>query len=202
MLVSVAGKEYNVKEAKTKEELLKGLKGVSNLPKGEGMLFFMPDQLSQTVFTMEDMLIPLDIVFINQDKEVVDVAANVQPGQPQVVSTTENLEDGDYIAYVLEVNPNSGIEVGDDVEFETDEEDNTPMLKILGPDGEVQGEVGMGARIFRRAFTKQLIRYVKKAVAYSNDEAKFISICKAIGRKMFKEIKAQDNRKPEYVQNK
>lgn len=194
MKIKVNDKEYNVQVVKEEKELEQGLKGVKELPEDGGMLFVMPDQLTQQVFTMKDMLIPLDIIFINQDREVIDVSENVQPGQPQVVSTTEYMGPGDYVAYVLEVNPGSGVEIGDNVEFE-----ETPMLQIIGPDGEVQGEVGVGARIFSRKKTKQLVKWAKIAGANIEDEEKFNSICKRLGKIMFKELKAQDSRKPEYV---
>jgi translation elongation factor EF-1alpha len=62
-------------------------------------------------------------------------------------------------------------------------------------------ELWGGERIFRRAFTKQLIRLVKQADSVKNDEEQYNRICKRIGKKMFKEIKAQDNRPAEYVQS-
>lgn len=196
MVVQINNKEYKVKEAKTEQELEQGLKGVEQLPENEGMLFYLQDELPQQVFTMKGVKIPLDIVFINQDQEVVAVSKNCQPGQKYVINTTENIEEGDYIAYVLEVNPNSGIKVGDDLEFEGE----GPVMKVLAQDGSTQMALWGGERIFRRAFTKQLIRLVKLADQSKNEEEKF-SLYKRIGKKMFKEIKNQNERPPEYVQS-
>ena len=69
-------KLYKVKEAKTEEEKRKGLQGVSELPEDEGMLFYFnpPEDVSMW---MKDTLIPLDIVFINDDEEVVYVGEGV-----------------------------------------------------------------------------------------------------------------------------
>ena len=190
--IEIGGKKYNVQEAKTEEELNKGLIGVQELPEDEGMLFYMPDELSQEVFTMKGMKIPLDIIFINQDQEVIDVRENCKPGQKHVVSTTEYIEDGDYIAYVLEVNPNSGIKVGDSLEFE----DKAPVMKVLAQDGSVQMELWGGERIFSRKNTKVLIRKAKKA-DLSKDDKDY----KALGKYMFKCIKGQNERPAEYVES-
>lgn len=159
------------------------------------MLFYLTDKSFQEVFTMEDMKIPIDIIFINQDQEVIYVAENCQPGQKRVVSSTENLDEDDYIAYVLEVNPKSGIEVGDDLDFEEDN-DKEPVMKVLAQDGSVQMLLFSGERIVSRRETRILIKKAKKA-DLSKDEKDY----RALGRYMFKVIKGQDTRKPEYVEN-
>ena len=190
--IKIGGKEYKVEEARTDEELENGLRGTKELPEDEGMLFYIPDESSQQTFTMDGMEIPLDIIFINQDQEVIDVRRDCQPGQNQIVSTTENIGEGDYVAYVLEVNPNSGIQVGDSLEF--DEEG--PVMKVLAQDGSTQMELWGGERIFSRKNTVVLIRKAKKA-DISKDDKDY----KALGRYMFKCINIQDTRKPEYVES-
>lgn len=190
--IKIGGKEYEVKEARTDEELENGLKGIKNLPENEGMLFYMPDESSQQVFTMDGMEIPLDIIFINQDQEVVDVRDNCQPDQEQIVSTTESIDEGDYIAYVLEVNTNSGIQIGDVLEL--DEEG--PVMKVLAQDGSTQMELWGGERIFSRKNTVVLIKKARKADISKEDKD-----YKALGRYMFKCINTQDTRKPEYVES-
>ena len=70
MKVTVEDKEYNVKVAKSDEDKIRGLQGVKNLPENEGMLFIYDEP--QTVgFWMVDTDIPLDIIFINDDEEVI-----------------------------------------------------------------------------------------------------------------------------------
>ena len=69
--IEIGDKLYNVKEAKTKEERSKGLSGIKELPEDEGMLFYLDDP--NPSFWMKDTLIPLDIVFINDDCEVISV---------------------------------------------------------------------------------------------------------------------------------
>lgn len=188
--ITINNKKYSVKEAKTDKEREEGLRNYNELPEGEGMLFYMDDEQSQQVFTMKGMKFPLDIIFINQNQDVVDVRTNCQPEEKQVVSTTEHIGEGDYIAYVLEVNPNSGVEVGDSLDFEED----TPVMKVLFPDGSEQMALYGGERIFSRKNTRVLIKKAKKAAESLSD-----SDYKALGKYMFKCIKIQDERAPEYV---
>lgn len=189
--ITIGNKQYKVIEAKTEAERRVGLINYDELPEGEGMLFYMDDEKSQQVFTMKGMKFPLDILFINQDQEVVSAHHDCQPDKESVVSTTEHLQEGDYIAYVLEVNPKSGIEVGDSFDF--DEE--TPVMKVLFPDGSEQMALYGGERIFSRKNTRVLIKKAKKAAETLSD-----SDYKALGKYMFKCIKIQDEREPEYVQ--
>ncbi len=189
-IISIGNKQYKIIEAKTEEQRREGLNNYDELPEGEGMLFYMDDEKSQQVFTMKEMKFPLDILFINQDQEVISANHDCKPGQESVVSTAEHMEEGDYIAYVLEVNPGSGIEVGDSFDFEED----TPVMKVLFPDGSEQMALYGGERIFSRKNTRVLIKKAKKAAESMSD-----SDYKALGKYMFKCIKIQDEREPEYV---
>ncbi len=190
--VTIAGKTYNVEEARTEEELSKGLKGVEEIPKDGGMLFYMDDQLQQQVFTMKGVNIPLDIIFIDQDYEVVDAKNNCEPGQKFVIGTMKEGDEGDYIAYVLEVNANSGISEGDELEIEGS--DDEPVMKVLFPDGSEQYQLWGGERIFSRSNTRILIKKAKRAQESQEDKD-----FKALGRYIFKCIKTQDERPAEYV---
>ena len=190
MTITIGNKQYEVIEAKTEAERRVGLINYDELPEGEGMLFYMDDEKPQQVFTMKGMKFPLDILFINQDQEVVSAHHDCQPDQESVISTTENLQEGDYIAYVLEVNPNSGIEVGDSFDFDED----TPVMKVLFPDGSEQMALYGGERIVSRRETRILIKKAKKA-----QQSQLEKDYKALGRYIFKVIEKQDNREPEYV---
>jgi uncharacterized membrane protein (UPF0127 family) len=68
----------NVKLAITQDEQLQGLRFTETLSPNEGMLYIMnsPDRYP---FWAKDMKFPLDIIYVSQDKVVVDFAENVQP---------------------------------------------------------------------------------------------------------------------------
>lgn len=181
--IHIGDKEYNVKEAHTEEEKRKGLQGVTELPKNEGMLFFF-DEPQEVSMWMQNTLIPLDIIFINEDDEVIKVVQGVPNDEtPIVVQDT---------LYVLEVNVNSGIKEGDELEIE----DDGPIMKVLAQDGTSQMSLFGGERIFSRKNTVVLIRKAKKA-----DKTKSENDLRALGRYMFKCIKGQDERPAEYVKS-
>lgn len=183
--IEIGNKKYKVQEARTEEEKEKGLQGVTELPENEGMLFYF-DPPEDVSMWMKDTLIPLDIVFINDDEEVVYVGEGVPNTETQM--TVQN------VAYVLEVNSGSGIQEGDELDFE--EEDDAPVMKVLAQDGSTQMDLWGGERIFSRKNTVVLIRKAKKA-NMSKDDKDY----RALGRYMFKCIKGQDERPPEYVES-
>lgn len=181
--IHIGDKEYNVKEAHTEEEKRKGLQGVTELPKNEGMLFFF-DEPQEVSIWMQNTLIPLDIIFIDDDNEVIKVVQGIPNNEtPIVVQDT---------LYVLEVNVNSGIKEGDELEIE----DDGPIMKVLAQDGTSQMSLFGGERIFSRKNTVVLIRKAKKA-----DKTKSENDLRALGRYMFKCIKGQDERPAEYVKS-
>lgn len=189
MKIEIGDKEYNVTCAKTEEERIKGLQGVTELKEDEGMLFFF-DEPQTVIFWMKDTLIPLDIIFIDEDMEVI----SIYKGKPESTIMAEE----DNVKFVLEVNQNSGIKEGDELDIEEDEE--LPTMKVIAPDGSTQMELKGGERIFSRKQTKILIRKAKKAFKYKKDNEKYERYCKSLGKYMFMAIKQQDEREPEYVE--
>lgn len=186
MKIEIGDKEYNVTCAGTEEERIKGLQGVTELKDDEGMLFFFEEP--QTVgFWMKDTKVPLDIIFISEDMEVI----SVYQGEPE----NENIAEEDNVKFVLEVNQGSGIEEGDELDIEEDEE--LPKMKVIAPDGSTQMELEGGERIFSRKNTRTLIRMAKRASKSKEDKD-----YKALGKKMFTYLKQQDEREPEYVEKK
>lgn len=180
--IRIGNKEYQVKEAKTPEERIKGLQKVDNLAEDSGMLFyFEPPQ--HVDMWMKEVSIPLDIIFINEDQEVL----SVQQGKPN----DPTLLGEDDVTYVLEVNANSGIIKGDILEFI---DDPNVTMKVLSPDGSSQMDLEGGERIVSRRETKILIKKAKKALDSHSDKD-----YKALGKYMFKVLSGQDTRDPEYV---
>ena len=180
--ISINNKTYSVKEAITPSEKLKGLQNVDSLDNNSGMIFYYnpPQDVS---FWMKDVKIPLDVIFINEDQDVVKVSK----GQPN----DEDYMTARNIAYVLELNQDSGVKKGDSIEFE---DEKLPQMKVLFQDGSTQYELWGGERIFSRKNTRILIKKAKKA-AETESENDY----KSLGKYMFKCIKQQDEREPEYV---
>lgn len=188
MKITIGNKVYTVKEAKTEEEKIKGLQGVKQLPKDEGMLFYFdPDE--EISMWMDKTQIPLDIIFINEEQEVT----KVYHGKPE----DKTLVSSPKTAYVLEVNQGSGIKIGDELDFD---EDSEPVMKVLAQDGSTQMELWGGERIVSRRETKILIKKAKAAEAAKNT-TKFNNKCISLGKYIFKVLKGQDTRPAEYVES-
>ena len=185
--ITIGNKQYKVVEAKTDEEKRDGLQGVKNLAEDEGMIFYF-DPPQRVEFWMHNTEVPLDIIYINEDQEVIEV----YQGKPND-DTLHSVED---VAYVVEVNQGSGVQEGDDLEFENSEEDTKYKMKVLAPDGSTQMNLEGGERIISRKQTKILIKKAKKA-----KDSQSPNDFKSLGRYLFKVFKQQDNRDPEYVQN-
>lgn len=95
----------------------RGLMFRESLPEDAGMLFVFPDETKRS-FWMKNTLIPLDMIFISRDKEIITIRKNAEPCMttlcPQYVSTAD-------VVYVLEVNAGFvdryGVKEGDAVEI-------------------------------------------------------------------------------------
>lgn len=189
--ITIGDKEYDVEIAETAEQREDGLSRVKSLDSDEGMLF-IHEEVTSGYYTMEDTSIDLDIIFIDEEGTAI-----------KVVTTKANQEDPiecEGYKYVLEVNTNSGVEEGDELDFEDDEvseEDKKSIKKemlVLDSDGDVQMRLKGGERLFSRIFTRKLIKQSLKA--YKSDEDVDY---KRVGRMVLKELDAQDSRDPEYV---
>ena len=183
--IKIAGTEYDIFIAKSEEQKQKGLQFFESLPKDEGMLFVINEENPvETFFHMHNVPFPLDLVFMDDEFNVLDV----KRGEPE----DDKIEG--IASYVLEVNADSGIKKGDDAELD-DEESHEYVMKVLRPDGKPQMLLEGGERIVSRKETLVLIRKALKASMSKEDKD-----YKALGKYIFKVIKGQDSRKPEYVE--
>lgn len=187
--VEVGNKVYKCQVAKNEEDRRKGLQGIEHLPPDEGMLFVWDEEGTREMW-MKDTKIPLDQIAINDDDEVV----LVYTAQPE----DETLVPFMNAKYILEVNANSGIVEGDDFDIDDSDDLNKYVMKVLAPDGSTQMYLQGGERIVSRKETRTLIKKAKKA--YANKGGEYDRYCKALGKYMFKILKGQDTREPEYVQ--
>jgi len=196
MIIEINDKEYNVEVASTDEEKAKGLQHVESLRDNEGMIFVY-DEPQEVSFWMVDTEINLDIIFIDEDWEIIRIATGY--AQSDKAHTCENVK------YVLELKQGSGISKGDDVDlssldedFDTDEDGDEKLpdavMKVLDSKGKSQMDLEGGERIFSRKHTKILIRFAKKAYKSKSDRD-----YKALGTRIFKYINYQNNKDEDYV---
>jgi len=186
--ITIANKQYKVYTAESEGEKEVGLQGVEVLPKDEGMLFIF-DESDEVSFWMKDTEIALDIIFINEDMVVLSVH--------QGIPNTEDLITEQDVSFVLEVNKDSGIIPGDELEFSPNKQLSEDKMHVLDADGNSQMELEGGERIFSRKHTKTLIKFAKKASATQNEND-----YKALGKRAFKFLQEQTDNNPEYVQSK
>ena len=183
--IEIGNKTYNVKVAQTDQEQSDGLQNVASLPNNEGMLFVFEEE-DQVSMWMEDTQIPLDIVFIDEDYNVL----KVQQGVP----LSKELITSDNTKYVLEVNTGSGIKIGDELDYDNDEDENDPMM-VIGPKGKIQTELKGGERIFSRPNSKTIVKMAKKSY-----KSKLDKDYKALGKKVFKYIDVHNHQKEDFVE--
>ncbi|MDZ7681166.1 MAG: DUF192 domain-containing protein [Fodinibius sp.] len=74
-----------------------GLMDVRDLPQSKGMLFIF-EQNQPRSFWMANTPLPLDIIFVNEDKEIVRIHHSTQP------FSEDNFESGKPAKYVIETN--------------------------------------------------------------------------------------------------
>jgi uncharacterized membrane protein (UPF0127 family) len=108
--VTIDEKQWAVDVAASPSELTAGLGGVASIAANTGMLFDLGSEQAVQV-TTEPMLFNIDVIFISEALEVVDVASDVAPGYLVTEDTP--------VRYFLEVNAGEaeGIEAGDSVEI-------------------------------------------------------------------------------------
>lgn len=109
---------FHVETAKTEPERIKGLQGRKSLGRDEGMLFIF-ETSERHGFWMKDTLLPLDIIWLDADKRIVEIIPRVPPcvADPCPVYAPKSTA-----LYVLEINAGMaaalGIKAGQQAECE------------------------------------------------------------------------------------
>ncbi|MDO8655120.1 MAG: DUF192 domain-containing protein [bacterium] len=96
-IIRIGNQELSVEIADTIAKQVRGLSGHQPLKENEGMLFMYenPRVLS---FWMKDMRFPIDIIWIDEHKNIVGIASDISPDTfPQTFSSAVPVQ------YVLEV---------------------------------------------------------------------------------------------------
>ena len=109
--VCINNKCFEVEVVRSQKERSKGLMYRKELPLNSGMLFIF-DKEENHSFWMKNTLIPLDIIWINKNKEIVHIYKDAQP------NSEESINPGKDSLYVLEINAGEAdFEIGDKVIF-------------------------------------------------------------------------------------
>ena len=106
--------EFNVEVMRKSHERASGLMHRDHLDQDAGMLFDFKRQLIARMW-MRNTLIPLDMLFIHEDGEIINIRQNTIPHSQEILSS--NIE----VRYVLEINgglsEKLGIKPGDQMEL-------------------------------------------------------------------------------------
>jgi len=111
---------FGVEIADTPGKRSWGLMYRENLAKDKGMLFIFETE-GNYPFWMKNTLIPLDIIWINTESEIVFIAENAQPCKEDLCP---NIDPKANTKYVLEINggfsKEYGFKVGDEINLKID----------------------------------------------------------------------------------
>lgn len=83
-----------------------GLMDVRDLPQSKGMLFIFEESKPRS-FWMANTPLPLDIIFVNEEKEIVRIHHSTQP------FSEKNFKSGEPAKYVIETN--AGYSISHDI---------------------------------------------------------------------------------------
>ncbi|NQU82447.1 MAG: DUF192 domain-containing protein [Parcubacteria group bacterium] len=112
---------FSVEIAKTRISQAKGLMFRRELAENKGMLFIFNKEGLRS-FWMKNTLIPLDIIFFNENKEIVSIAKDVKPCEGEECPSIRPEKEAKY---VLELNANIAdkidLKIGDKFNFSLDE---------------------------------------------------------------------------------
>ena len=185
--IDINDQEFSLLVAKTEEEKTQGLSNTDSLPE-DGMLFdYSESPETELTFNTVDMKYTIDMIFVN-DKDIVVAVETCEPSDELIEVTAD---EGELLKYVIEVKTNSGIQIGDEVEFDDDSDE----MYMLDENGQPVYTIKSGARIFSRIHTRKLIRAAKKAKKSKDDKD-----YKKLGKLMFKILDVQDSQSSEYVE--
>ncbi len=113
------GQVIRAEVASTTTDILRGLAFRTSIPPDRGMLFFHPE-LGNYSYWMYQHMMPLDIVQMNGDHQIVDIVENVQPCKTQA-SRCEHYGGLKLSKYDLEMGAGMvrkyGLAVGQKLEF-------------------------------------------------------------------------------------
>lgn len=118
--VSVRNLTISAKVVSKASDREKGLSGVDSMPLSQGMLFVF-EKPGGYVFWMKNMKFALDMVWIDQNKKIIDMTFDVPPEPGKSDDQLHRYQARGNSLYVLEINAGlarlNGLQIGDSVNF-------------------------------------------------------------------------------------
>lgn len=109
-------KKIDIEVAENSYDIQTGLMYRKSMKENRGMLFVFDDERPRGHFYMKNTYIPLDLVYINADKKIVDINENAKPLDESPLPSKAKAK------YVLEINGGMvqkwNLVIGDDVSFQ------------------------------------------------------------------------------------
>lgn len=106
--VELKGKRFSVEIADTSEKQALGLMFRDSMPTDHGMLFIFPREAPRS-FWMKNTRIPLDIMYFNEDLELVSISADTPPCRTRYCPSYPSKLPAKF---VLELNAGTAAELG------------------------------------------------------------------------------------------
>lgn len=91
--------EFKVLRAVTREEKSYGLMNLAKLDSKYGMIFIFPESTIIDMW-MKNTYIPLDMIFIDENNQIINIQENTKPHSLEIISS------GEKAIKVLEINAN------------------------------------------------------------------------------------------------
>ncbi|HEY4480168.1 MAG TPA: DUF192 domain-containing protein [Candidatus Paceibacterota bacterium] len=115
-IVKIGNKTLNLEIADMGEERVRGLSGRESLPANTGLLFVFEKEEKHGIW-MKDMNFPIDIAWLDKNKQIIHIEHNVSPDTYPKIFTSNA-----PALYILEVNASffekSNIKIGDTAKFD------------------------------------------------------------------------------------
>lgn len=106
------GQRYHISVMRTDEELQKGLSGTDSLPSGQAMVFAFANDAKWGIW-MKDMKYPIDIVWLDSDRQVVHLVENAPPSSYPSTTFTPPVNSRYVIELPSGTIEKTGIAIGD-----------------------------------------------------------------------------------------
>lgn len=120
-VVVVRTLRINTKVATSAGDRKKGLSKRESLPLDEGLLFVFENKGLYGIW-MKDMKFAIDVIWIGEDKKIVDIASNAPPEPGKKDGELKIYRPRSEAKYVLEINAGlailHGLQIGDQANFE------------------------------------------------------------------------------------